>query len=225
VRTLDTLVHVGEGLVELHRLDPSPPVVARLAETRELLAVRTVDPRWDVGVDAHDARWRPLPLADSARAVSYGHEAERVVLLADIDDALGVDARASGALLRRLMAGQLRFGEDRRRGGCYFAGPLGGPASDTRKRWWPQAESLLAQLLVHRRFGDPDAGRAYLSTLRWIDRRQADWSGGEWHHTVGRRRPARGKEKVAPWKTPYHIGRSLLRCLALLDETPHRRGA
>jgi hypothetical protein len=60
--------------------------------------------------------------------------------------------------------------------------------------------------------------RAYFArTLDWVWDHQADWRQGEWHGVVDRRgRPSGNKAEA--FKTPYHNGRGLLRCLELLNE-------
>lgn len=55
------------------------------------------------------------------------------------------------------------------------------------KVWWVQAEALFACLRLFRATDDPLFAEAYLSTLDWIDRHQADHEHGDWHGIVSPR--------------------------------------
>ena len=47
-----------------------------------------------------------------------------------------------------------------------------------------------------------------------IAEHQADWENGDWHAWIG----GRSEGKSGPWKSPYHNGRAVIRCLELLEE-------
>jgi mannobiose 2-epimerase len=219
LRTLNCLVHLGEATAAYARRAGTTPARARLTELTTLLADTTVDERFDVGIDAHDPDWAPRhDIGWRRTAVSYGHEAERVAVVGRAADVLGMPPSVVHPRLERITASQIRWGWDRLRGGVFQSGALGGPAWDPTKLWWVQAESMITYLDVHARTGAPWAGEAYLAALRWIDRSQVDWHGGEWFARIGRfGRPDHTEPKTNEWKTPFHVGRSLLLALERVD--------
>jgi mannobiose 2-epimerase len=64
--------------------------------------------------------------------------------------------------------------------------------------------------------GDPRCGRFYLDLLEWIKTRQVDWRNGDWHALIWPSGAITG-DKADRWKTPYHNGRAMLRCIDLLE--------
>ena len=137
--------------------------------------------------------------------------------------ACGIASRAvglPGSLIldwgRGLLDHSLRWGWDRKRGGVYFAGPLGGPAHSRKKVWWVQAEAMVAALLAYRLTGHPRYGRFFLSTFEWVSAHQVDWRQGAWHETVHPNGRITG-EKAGHWNTPYHNGRAMIICSQLLE--------
>ena len=83
-----------------------------------------------------------------------------------------------------------------------------------------QAEALVGCLDLYERTGLPEAGRAYLSILRWIDEAQADWTHGDWHECITPSGASEG-QKAGPWKGPYHSGRAMLECIGRIARLAH----
>jgi mannobiose 2-epimerase len=217
-RTLNGLVHITEAMVAYARLCRTPIALARLAEVVRLLGDTTVHRRYGAGIDTYAPNWTPILDYQYPRiAVSYGHEAERVAVIGRAADVLGLPTSLVHDRMRWIVDNQLRWGWDRVRGGVFLSGALGGPAWDPAKLWWVQAESMTTYLDLFARTGSGQAAQAYLATLRWIDRHQVDWAGGEWFTRIepfGRIT----SPKTDVWKTPFHVGRSLMLALARLDE-------
>jgi mannose/cellobiose epimerase-like protein (N-acyl-D-glucosamine 2-epimerase family) len=72
---------------------------------------------------------------------------------------------------------------------------------------------------MHRRTGNPRYEKAFVRTLDWIVRGQADWKRGDWHRAVAPDGTATGM-KAGAWECPFHQGRALLECLALREGSP-----
>jgi mannose/cellobiose epimerase-like protein (N-acyl-D-glucosamine 2-epimerase family) len=213
VRTLDSVLHLAEALVEVVRLTgPGSSAATRLESLCGWLTTESVDPALGVGAEVYGPGGEPI--LKGRTDVSYGHEAERVSVLDDAWVVLGDRAGVDAGLLGRLLAAQRRHGVDRLQGGYFNRGPLDGPAWDLHKYSWVQVEALLGNLIGYVRTGDPASGHTYTRILEWSLRRQVDHGDGEWHHTVNELGRIRGRQR----KTPYHTGRALLRCAALLDE-------
>jgi mannobiose 2-epimerase len=111
----------------------------------------------------------------------------------------------------------MQFGFDFDRGGFFEWGRLGRDATGKAKIWWVQAEGLLAALTMFRLTRHAPYLAAFEKTLDWIVRAQIDWRGGEWHRTIDPEGRPSGA-KVDRWKGPYHNGRALIACLAIIQE-------
>jgi cellobiose epimerase len=209
--------------VQLHVLEALSPYVATVDRTAadrllELLLVLSVTMGRTPERPGHgrfQADWQPAPAYVMRQ---YGHDVELLWMVEEAWAVLGLPPAGLVPLLRDTLDDVLRFGYDHRRGGIFWSGFAGRTAHKKEKEFWTQAEGLLAALRLYRRTGDPRYGRAYLGTLDWVVRRQADWEHGDWHHWVDDRGRGTG-DKSGEWKDPYHQGRALIECLELLRPT------
>ena len=80
----------------------------------------------------------------------------------------------------RLSHNALKFGFDAAHGGVFSAGPFGRRASDRRKVWWVQAESLIAFLEMYRLTGHPAYYGAFKRTLDFVQAHHVVPEGGWW---------------------------------------------
>lgn len=226
-RTINTHLHLLESLTAYHAVAPDDRVAPLVCNLIDLLAFRLPDPQTGITFDEYRPDWT-LDTRKGPQSVSYGHGVETAWLLLEAADAVGKTHQPIEPVLdqaRRVVTWCCRHGLDRRRGGFYSTGPLHpGPLDALRgwnsgrrdKVWWVQAEALFACLRLFHATDDPMFAEAYLSTLGWIDRHQADHDHGGWHGIVSPRGKPRPRAKANAWKTPYHNGRALLECLALL---------
>jgi mannobiose 2-epimerase len=111
----------------------------------------------------------------------------------------------------------MKFGYDREHGGFYYTGPLGQPASDTKKEWWVQAEALVSMLDMYRLTGKADYYEAFRQTLDFVEKHQVAAMGGWWATRAADGAP-RGGDRSSPWQGAYHSGRAMLRSAKLLEE-------
>ena len=218
---LPTLVFPGRRLDKLRVLGsrvPRPRRRVRASSDRDRAGRETpsttLDRRARTGTDRYLRDWRRAGGRDALK-VSYGHELERIWMLLDACQAIGIAPETMLGLVRGVFEATCRFGYDRKSGGFYTSGRLGRPAFDRRKYWWEQAEALVATATLYRLTGDTQYAHRFLRTLQWIARSQVDWRGGEWHRVIDERGLPEGP-KADPWKTPYHNGRAMLLSLELL---------
>jgi mannobiose 2-epimerase len=221
-KTYNTHLHVLEALTDLYRTWPDPLVRQRLAE---LLVVNTDTVRLpDVGcnVDAWWPDWRVVEQTQNLRA-SYGHDVECAWLVLDAGRALGMSPRLLRSWAEGLAGYSLKHGYDRQHGGFFYTGPLGGPAEDTRKEWWVQAEALVSMLELYRLTGKPEYYGAFRQTLDFVERHQVAREGGWWATRRADGSP-QGDQRSSQWQGAYHNGRALLRCARRLDELADKGG-
>lgn len=216
-KTLNTQLHVLEGLTAYCRMSGDPQVRDRLAEIVVILSAAGLVNASGAAAEHFSADWTPL--RKPAPRVSYGHDLERLWMLADGCAAAGLPRSTLVTTLRGIFASALHHGYDRRDGGFYNWGRPGRPAFDRDKLWWVQAESLVAAMTMFTLTAQPLYARCFLQTLEWIEKRQVDWQDGEWFWAVDESGRPQGY-KAGQWKTPYHNGRAMLVCLEQLAGGP-----
>ena len=213
-KTFDEHLHVLEALSRLGTLARGHDVRHRLIEMILILTSTVVRKSHGAVTDRHRRDWTPL-LDPGHVSVSYGHDLEALWLVCDACTVAGLPRELVIDWARTLADFTCRWGVDRKDGGVYFRGPLSGPAHGREKIWWVQAEALVGFLQLYRLTGDTQYGELYLSTLERIERHHVDWEYGDWHTAV----PHSSRfdsAKSGVWKTPYHNGRSMMKCIELL---------
>jgi cellobiose epimerase len=209
-----------EALTTLVELTGEAGHAARLRSVLDLLLTRGIDTRHRHAIDEPlDRHWRRVTRWRWAVDVSYGHGAELAWLCRRAVDVLGDPPDRIRARVLGLVDHALDFGFDHRRGGLARSGPPMGharlawylPAAYRTKRWWEQAEMLVATLVAHRWTGEPRYLAAFARQFAWVWTHQIDHAGGDWFEATSWRdgRPlsfVKGDE----WKEPYHGARALM---------------
>ncbi|MBL9214151.1 MAG: AGE family epimerase/isomerase, partial [Opitutaceae bacterium] len=162
----------------------------------------------------------PRPLGT---AVVPGHAIEDMWFQIHVSDLLQPDpARLAEAC--RLILRHLELGWDQAHGGGLLLAvdadgrePVGWKFADT-KLWWPQTEALYATLLGWERTRRPEF-------LDWYERvwqvcldHFVDWQHGEWRQKLDRDFQPLTDTVALPVKDPFHLPRSLLLQLELLEK-------
>ena len=210
-KTFDTHLHLLEALTPYCRVSGAPLARQRLGELAIVL-MSTTSRRGGPAIDRHTADWTPVPGPLINRA-NYGHDVESLWLLAEAFGELGWPAPLLSNFDESVMAHTLTYGFDSRRGGLFLQGYAGVPADRVEKVWWVQAEAMVATLLMSRK--DPVYRPYFERLLDWVLESQVDWTHGDWHARVDQGGRPSGR-KAEPFKTPYHNGRAVLKCLELL---------
>lgn len=197
---------------------PLPPIVIDRTWVAERPAERPAGAT-DAGASGTDSIGAGTSHAEPARVVgetSYAHNLELGWLLALADDVLGQPG-AHNAEIVRFGEHALRWGTDPDYGGVYRDGPFFGPASDTDKEFWQNAEAMPGFLQTYASSGDPRFLEAFLGVWGFVRRHLINPTVGEWHT----RTTAAGGLLVAdiggPWKVCYHSGRATLEAIGRLD--------
>jgi mannobiose 2-epimerase len=216
-KSMNSHIHLLEALAAYCRIEPTPLVKERLAETLAIVRDRiAVEPG---ALNLYLTRdWRATPAHDS-----FGHDVETAYLLVEAAESLGTpdDAR-TWQVARSLVDHALDWGWDEEHGGFYDKGDVfAGRAFDTTKVWWTQAEGLNALLILHRKFGDETDRyrKAFLKQWAFIERHMLDSEHGGWFGEVTRDGRLIGDgAKATPWKANYHTSRALMNVARMLGE-------
>jgi mannobiose 2-epimerase len=205
-----------EALTDLYRVWPDPLVRQRLAELLTINLSTVHHSEFNCNIDGWRPDWRMVETPANLRA-SYGHDVECAWLMLDAARALGLSSRTLESWAEALCKYSIKYGYDREHGGFYYTGPLGKPATDTKKEWWVQAEALVSMLEMYRLTGKLEYYSLFLQTLDFVEKHQIAKEGSWWAS-----RKADGSPLVntrsSPWQGAYHSGRSMLFCAKLLEE-------
>lgn len=183
-------------------------------------------PASDLVVEFADLAGASLPPPRGTTVVP-GHVIEDMWFQLHTLDATGDDpARRQDAL--RVMRRHLEFGWDETHGGLVLAkdaegaAEVGWPLAEL-KLWWPQTEALYGALL-----GWAETGEA--GWLDWYERLWAlcldhyvDWQHGEWRQKLGPDLQPWTGVVALPVKDPFHLPRSLILQIELLERCAANR--
>ena len=215
-KTYNTHLHMLEALTDLYRVWPDPLVRERMAEL-VLINTETVHhPDFNCNIDGWRPDWTIIDSSTNLRA-SYGHDVECAWLMLDAGRALGLSPRVFRSWAESLCAYSLEFGYDRQHGGFFYTGPLGQPATDTKKEWWVQAEALVSMLEMYRLTGKVEYYEVFRQTLEFVEKHQIAKEGSWWATRRADGSPL-ANALTGPWQGAYHSGRSMLFCAKLLEE-------
>ncbi len=214
-KTMNSHIHLLEALAELSRVDSRPIVTERLREVFQIVRDRiAVEPG---ALNLYLTRdWRAIPAHDS-----FGHDIETAYLLVEAADALGMAGdEPTWTVARGLVDHALDWGWDEENGGFYDKGDsFAGPAFDTTKVWWTQAEGLNALLVMDSKYGGKTDryARAFRKQWDFIRAHMIDPVHGGWFPDTRRDGTLQGDgAKANPWKANYHTSRAMMNVVNLL---------
>jgi mannobiose 2-epimerase len=211
---MNTHLHLMEAITTFYLTTKDSLVKERLTELILVQSNAVVRKTLGACTDQYHRNWTPLQ-GPNAERVSYGHDLENIWLLIEACEAAGLSGGPLLDLYRALFGYALRYGFDRKHGGFYDSGPFNTAADRRDKIWWVQAECLVSASYMYRITGEEVYWRCFSQTLDWIIKQQVDWEHGDWHMRITVSGNPAG-EKAGAWKSPYHNGRAMLQCLALL---------
>jgi mannose 2-epimerase len=217
-KTVNVHLHLFEALERLFQATGEARHAAQLRGIIDLVLGRGVHQRHFYAIDdllENDWRWRTA----SPLRVSYGHNVELAWLVQHAIEVLGDPAERVRGHVLGLIDHALSFGFDHRRGGLALAGPPLGQvrfawylgAGVRNKRWWEQAEMLVATLAAYEMTGQARYLIAFERQFDWVWKHQIDHDLGDWFEMTDWRhgRPLTDI-KGDDWKEPYHGARALM---------------
>lgn len=210
---MNSHLHLLEAYANLLRSWDDADLRASLRRLIHILLHRILNPANHHLALFFDRQWHAL-----SDQISYGHDIEASWLLVEAADVLGEPellAQAREAALQMAYA-VLEQGLDADGGVREESESTG---LDARaKTWWPQAEAMVGFLNAYQINRDPQFLQASLDSWTLVRRYFVDREHGEWFHTVdGAGRP-QDREKIGPWKTPYHSSRACLEVSGRLEK-------
>lgn len=215
IKLMNTHLHLMEAMTALYRASQEARVAESLRELMAIEALAVIRKAPVAATDKFNRDWTPRLEPEFAR-VSYGHDIENIWLLVDAAAALKTPIHAYRELFEANFAYCRQYGFDEAQGGFYYLGNFNQPADDRHKSWWVQAEALVSALTMFRLTGNTAYYEVFTKTWDFVEKQQIDSKNGEWHASITADGQPRGG-KAGPWKGPYHNGRAMIECMALLE--------
>ena len=231
-KSFDVHMHLMEAYTTLYELTRSVIHRRKLEEVIALLWARMFhEPTW-TGIAQFSLDLTPLPAimfktvwgADRDNEgtprplnnTSYGHNIEFLWLFLHALQVLGESPDPWKEKLAALAGHTVRYGIDQQFGGIFVEGPHDGPARDTQKEFWQQAESLVGLLDSYLLFHDPVYWQAFRKVFDFVWNRMINHDVGEWYALLDRDGTVRWDYLGHAWKNNYHTTRSMVQALKRL---------
>jgi len=220
-KSMNTHLHMLEAYAALLSLHEDATVRMRLRELIEIFLDHIIDPANHHFILFFDEQWNRR-----SDVISFGHDIEGSWLLCEAAQILG-----DPALLERVRAIALKMaqavhdeGLDADGGLMYEADQNG--IIDTDKHWWPQAEAVVGFLNAYELSGQSQFHEAAERSWAFIEERIVDHQNGEWFWLVSKNGvPDNEKDKVGPWKCPYHNSRTCFEVMERLHRVANSTSA
>ncbi|PTS98188.1 N-acyl-D-glucosamine 2-epimerase [Pedobacter sp. HMWF019] len=211
-KTMNTQLHVLEGLTNLYRIWPDQELKLQLVDL--LANFRNFIVNADTGhlTLLFDEDW-----ARKSDTISYGHDIEASWLLQEAAEVTGeaelIDAfkvlalKMSTASLEGLDAD----------GGMWYTCEPASQHVVREKHWWVQAEAMLGFYNAWELSGEEKFFAASMGAWTFVKNRIIDRNNGEWFWGIGADDQVMPDEdKTGPWKCPYHNSRA---CIEIIKRT------
>ena len=236
-KTLDVHMHLMEAFTTLYECSRSDAHRRALTDDIDILTRRILHPESATGIPQFWADWRVAPQikfdivwgwdrfseggakTHADDNTSYGHNVEFAWLLRHALEVLGEPAGPYDPIMRKQIDHAVKAGVDYEYGGVYVEGPHdGGPAYDTEKEFWQQAETLIGMLDGCLHFGMDPYWKAYEAVHRFVFDRMVNREVGEWWPLLSRDGGTRIWTHMShSWKINYHSVRSMIQSIKRLD--------
>ena len=236
-KTLDVHMHLMEAFTTLYECSRDAAHRRALLEDIEILTRRVLHPEHATGIPQFWADWRVAPqirfdvvwgwdrFVEGGKKphaddnTSYGHNVEFAWLLLHALAMIGEQSEPYHGLIRKQLDHAVAAGIDREYGGVYVEGPHdGGPAYDTEKEFWQQAETLIGMLDGCLLFGGDSYWTAYERVHRFVFDKVVNPEAGEWWPLLSRDGNTPIWTHMAhSWKVNYHSVRSMIQSIVRLD--------
>ncbi len=236
LKDFNSSIHILEAFTELHQVWQDDTVKARLNEMFKVVSETMYDPRgflklyfypdWTL---VQDEDMEPI-IGDRSQYtnhVTFGHDVETAFLLLEAAEVLGVPEEQIMPKAKLFVDHALEKGWDKEKGGFYDVGKyIDGNLQilEEGKNWWAQAEGLNSLLLMHTHF--PDDPNLYYKKFElmfnYIDQNLIDHQNKGWYPGGIDHHPEyKNARKAHIWKGNYHTARSMMHCIAMLENQEH----
>ena len=233
-KSFDVHMHLMEAMTNLYEATGSRAHRDRAIEIIGLILERILHPEFRLGIAQFSLDWKPLRQIlfadvwgsdrdaddDQGRPMnntSFGHNVEFAWLLNHAIGILDLDADIYKPVLRSAWDHCCAYGIDWERGGVCCEGPYDGPARESNKEFWQQAECLVGMLDAYLVFGDEKYLDAYENVHRFVMDFVVNHEVGEWFPLLDENNRVVWDYMGHAWKINYHTVRSMIQSEARLQ--------
>ncbi len=232
-KSFDVHMHLMEAYTTLYELTGAEIHRRKLLEVIDVLWTRMFHPGTWTGLAQFSLDFTPLPAimfrtvwgsdrdnegaARPLNNTSYGHNFEFLWLFLHALEVLGESVDPWREKLSALARHTVTYGVDWEHGGVFVEGPHDGPARDTQKEFWQQAEALVGLLDCCLLFQDARFWDAFLKVFNFVWDHQINHEQGEWSALLNRDGAVKWDYLGHAWKNNYHTTRSMVQTLKRLE--------
>lgn len=237
-KSFDIHMHLMEAFTNMYEATGAPIYYDKAVEMVELISDRILHPTHGTGMAQFLIDWTPQrailfrDVWGSDRDVednvgrpldntSFGHNVEFAWLLNHTIKILGLNVEKYKDRIAKLYDHCLAYGIDTELGGVYCEGPHVGPARETNKEFWQQAEVMVGLLDAYTMFGDAKYLEGYERVHRFVMDHVIHHEVGEWFPLFDRSNKLLWDYMGHAWKINYHTVRSMIECEARLLRIVH----
>ncbi len=205
-------LHILEGFIALYGVWPDDSLRHHLQDLTTLFLDKIIDPETGHLRLMFDNEWKP-----EGNKVSYGHDFQASWQLLRAAEALqdeALTARCREVAIRLTDAALEGMDTD---GGVWYASDMETKQLVEEKRWWPQAEALVALVNAWQISGDEKYLARAGETWDFIGQHILDQQLGEWRWGVNRNLEPIDEEKAGFRKGPCHNSRACMEIVSRLQ--------
>lgn len=213
-KSMNTHLHALEAYANLLRVWNDEGLRSRLRELVRIFLDHIIDRTTHHFRMFFDESW-----FDRSDRFSFGHDIEGSWLLCEAAEILGEPKVLEEVRKEAVMMAQAVYEQAiDKDGGLLYEGKAK-EIIDTDKHWWPQAEAVVGFLNAFELSGKDHFLKAAERSWEFTERSIVDRERGEWYWIVSRDgTPNNEKEKVGPWKCPYHNSRMCFEVMERVDK-------
>lgn len=231
-KTLDVHMHLMEAFTTLYEMTGQPIHKRKLQEIIRILTEKMLDPEFGTGMAQFDEHFQPLPAilfhdvwgcdrtangkARPLNNTNYGHNIEMAWLLNHAFNILSDDITIYMTLIKKFVDQAYEFGVDWEFGGIFVEGPNDGPATQTLKEFWQQAEAMTGFIDMVLLFKEKKYLDAFENIFNFIWNKGINHDVGEWYALLERNGTVKWDYLGHEWKISYHTVRAVIQTLKRL---------
>jgi len=200
-KTMNTHIHLLEGLTGLYLAWPDPEVKAALTELLDILQTRLYDARTHHLILYCDDGWNPMDPVDS-----FGHDIETSWLMCEAAEAVGEPALLEKVRRQAVQMVDTALAEGLNADGAMRYERTAGGYRDNLS-WWPQCETVIGCINAWQITGDRKYFDAAARCWDFIGTHFIDRTHGGWYKGLARDGSPSREPKASLWNCPYHNAR------------------
>ncbi|MBR6280253.1 MAG: AGE family epimerase/isomerase [Bacteroidales bacterium] len=213
-KTMNTHIHVMEGLTNLYRVWPDPVLRDRLFELVEILQTHLYNAETHHLILYCDRDWNSFNNADS-----YGHDIETSWLLCETAEVLGDKALIEKIRKQAVDMCSTALDEGLRPDNAMMYEKRGDGSYQSFAAWWCQNETVVGCINAWQITGDDRYLEQAVKTWGFIKEYLIDRENGGWFCNLNEDNTPKLQEmKASTWNCPYHNSRMGYEIIARLSK-------